>query len=178
VLSAVDTFNKTYVRRELPTRVGLDSGQLLLGNIGSSARGEYRAVGDIVNTAARLQGLNRYLGTRVLLSGATAEGTAGLTTRRLGRFLLVGKQTPVSVLELQHVGSAPERSVSELNEPFDAALRHLEACRWDDAARAFAALLQRAPADGPSLFFAEQCRILPELYPDGGWDGVSRMTVK
>jgi adenylate cyclase len=178
VLGAVDVFNEACVRRELPTRVGLDSGQLLLGNIGSSRRGEYRAVGDIVNTAARLQGLNRHLGTRVLLSGATADGTAGLVTRRLGRFLLVGKLTPVSVLELQQVGGTPEPSTVELNALFDAALRSFSASRWNEASVAFDAVLQTFPDDGPSRFFRDQCRRLRKLHPDGNWDGVLRMSVK
>ncbi|MBN1240311.1 MAG: adenylate/guanylate cyclase domain-containing protein [Gammaproteobacteria bacterium] len=176
VLDAVETFNATYVRRELPTRVGLDSGQLLLGNIGSKARGEYRAVGDIVNTAARLQGLNRYLGTRVLLSGAAAEGVTVLPTRPLGEFLLVGKQTAISVLELQAAGREPERA--ELNERFDRAMRLLRECRWTEAAQAFEAVLERYPDDGPSRFYVSQCMKLRDQYPAGGWDCVIRMTVK
>src|SRR5690606_16115700 len=70
VLEAAEAFNRGQVHGRLPTRIGLDSGQLLLGNVGASERGEFRAVGDIVNTAARLQGLNRLLGTRVLVSSA------------------------------------------------------------------------------------------------------------
>lgn len=178
ILEAVDGFNRAYVRRELPTRIGLDSGPLLLGNIGSRARGEYRAIGDIVNTAARLQGLNRYLGTRVLLSGATANDAEGIVTRPLGRFLLAGKQTPLSVLELQHVGAAPTRERLSANRDFETALKLMIDSRWSEAASAFGSVLDRFPEDGPSRFFIVQCRTLAEAHPAGGWDGVVRMSVK
>ena len=66
ILDAVEEFNRAHADSPLPTRVGLESGEMLLGNIGAEQRYEYRAVGDIVNTASRIQGLNQMLGTRVL----------------------------------------------------------------------------------------------------------------
>src|SRR5690606_11841613 len=104
------------------------------------------------------QGLNRYLGTRVLLSGATTEGAPGLAVRPLGEFLLVGKQTPVAVFELL---SSTEQGASipdELDRRFVAALGVLRECRWDDAARELDALLSVFPGDGPSRFYLDLCR--------------------
>ena len=99
VVVAVDEFNS---RRAppLPTRVGVESGELLLGNFGPEQRVGYRAIGDIVNTASRLEGLNKILGTRVLVSAATLAGNSELAARDLGSFLLRGKSTPLRVLEL------------------------------------------------------------------------------
>jgi len=179
VLRAVDDFNRKRVRRELPTRIGIDSGQLLLGNVGSTQRGEYRAVGDIVNTAARLQGLNRLLGTKILLSAATAVDTPELLVRPLGNFLLLGKRTPVSVLELQQVRTVDsEAAVRDLNEAFAAALLPFQRGLWNEAEAAFLAVVERFPGDAPARFFLEQCRNLPERYSASEWDGILRIAVK
>jgi adenylate cyclase len=99
IIAAVEQFN---ARRTpgLPTRVGVESGELLLGNLGPEQRVGYRAIGDIVNTASRLESLNKVLGTRVLVSTATLAGTSELAARDLGTFLLRGKSTPLGVHEL------------------------------------------------------------------------------
>ena len=180
VLRAVEDFNRERVRRELPTRIGIDSGQLLLGNVGSARRGEYRAVGDIVNTAARLQGLNRLLGTRILMSAATAEDAPELLVRPLGKFLLVGKKTAVSVLELQQAVTSADGAVAvhDLNAAFAAALRLFQQGLWSDAETAFRDVLERFPDDAAARFFLEQCRKVPEQYSAADWDGILRIAVK
>ncbi len=160
----------------LPTRVGLGSGKLLLGSIGSEARGEYRAVGDIVNVAARLESLNRHLGTRVLMTAATAAAVTRHATRPLGRFLLVGKTVPVAVHELLPAGPYAAHRLPDL-QAFGRAVALFEQGRWDDAAREFEALLRDCPADGPSRFYLERARALRARPPDN-WTGVVRMNVK
>lgn len=178
VLAAVEAFNRARAFHELPTRIGVDSGQLLLGNVGASGRGEYRAVGDIVNTAARLQGLNRLLGTRILVSDAAVAEAAGLDYRPLGDFLLVGKRTPVSVLELR-TASGPTAATCELDEAFSEALALFRAGEWRAAEAAFSAIVERFPADRPARFFAAECRRLGASFPGGvGWDGVVRVPTK
>ncbi len=77
IASAVDRFNAASGRLALPTRIGLHSGQLLLGSVGAMDHYEYRAVGDIVNTATRLEGLNKHLGTRLLVERGGAPGAGG-----------------------------------------------------------------------------------------------------
>jgi adenylate cyclase len=174
VRAAVERFN-AHRERRLPTRIGLDSGQLLLGNIGSAVRGEYRAVGDIVNTAARLQGLNRHLGTRVLMSGSTLAHAHGSHTRFLGDFLLVGKSVPVAVFELHSVeGEASER---EEDAGFAEALQDFREGRWRAAATRFAELLRSGSADGPCRFYLDLCARF-ETSPPADWSGVVRMTQK
>lgn len=173
VQAAVDGFNERSERR-LPTRIGLDSGQLLLGNIGSEVRGEYRAVGDIVNTAARLQALNRHLGTRVLLSGATVAHVSGFATRFLGDFLLVGKSVPVAVFEL--LGGEDARLAPEEEAMFAAGLDELRRGRWREASTHFAQL-RSLRDDGPSSFYLDLCA-RHERSPPAGWNGVVRMTQK
>jgi adenylate cyclase len=154
IVDAVAEFNRDRGGMQLPTRVGLESGEVLLGNIGAEQRFEYRAIGDIVNTASRLQGLNALLGTRVLVSDATAVGTPGLVTRNLGAFLLRGKKTPIRVHEPVGFAAASDGAREPLFASFAAALEQFESQRWSDAARAFADILGQFPGDGPSVFYA------------------------
>ena len=100
VAAAVERFNAQPGRPQLPTRIGLHSGTIRLGTIGGAGHLEFRAVGDIVNTASRIEGLNKQLGTRILVSGDTLAETDGLRTRELGTFLLAGKSTPLVIHEL------------------------------------------------------------------------------
>jgi adenylate cyclase len=156
IVAAIAEFNSGRGAQRLPTRVGLESGEMFLGNIGAEQRFEYRAIGDIVNTASRLQGLNRLLGTRVLLSDATLAGVDDLATRDLGAFLLRGKRVPVRVHE--PLGMQPASLDDRLVvAPFAAALELVTAARWDEAERAFREILARVPGDGPSAFYAELC---------------------
>ena len=150
IVAAVDDFNS---RRSppLPTRVGVESGELLLGNFGPEQRIGYRAIGDIVNTASRLEGLNKILGTRVLVSDATLAGTSELAARDLGMFLLRGKSTPLRVQELLDGVESARRPPASA---FGAALEEFAAARWADAHRDFTALRQAFPEDGPTAFYA------------------------
>jgi adenylate cyclase len=150
IVAAVDEFNS---RRSppLPTRVGVESGELLLGNFGPEQRVGYRAIGDIVNTASRLEGLNKILGTRVLVSAATLAGASDLAARDLGTFLLRGKSMPLRVQELL---AAAESARCPPATAFAAALDEFAAARWADAHRDFAALRRAFPEDGPTAFYA------------------------
>jgi adenylate cyclase len=173
ILAAVDEFNAERTTR-LPTRVGLESGELLIGNIGAEQRYEYRAIGDIVNTAARIQGLNQLLGTRALVSGATLEGVAGLPTRALGTFLLRGKLRPVSVHEPLAVVVALD---DDDLETFAAALAVFRSASWAEAHERFAALAARFPADGPSRYY-EALAASHRREPPAEWHGAIRVSAK
>ncbi|HEX5046382.1 MAG TPA: adenylate/guanylate cyclase domain-containing protein, partial [Gammaproteobacteria bacterium] len=167
ILGAVAEFNKHRARR-LPTRIGLESGDLVLGHLGSGPRREYRAIGDMITTASRLQALGKVLGTRVLISDAALAAT-GVRARDLGMFRPRGKAVPLRLfepLEVRAVGADAER----LDESFAAALRCFEAQRWPEAHRAFAAVLDSFPGDGPAMFYRELSRSL-ELGTPASWPG-------
>lgn len=101
----------------LPTRIGLHCGRMTLASVGAAGHYERRAVGDIVNTASRLEQLSKELGTRALVSAATIEGVDGIATRCLGRFTLKGRSRPLEVHEYlgwdgtARAGQCPQRSV-------------------------------------------------------------------
>jgi adenylate cyclase len=175
ILDAVDGFNRKHPDARLPTRIGLESGELLLGNIGAEQRYEYRAIGDIVNTAARIQGLNQLLGTRVLISAATLDELAELKARDVGTFLLRGKRFPVRVLEplIAATCSLGDDGLAE----FAKGLASFRAAAWREAYERFAALAARFPADGPSRYYNVAARgFLSE--PPVAWTGAIRLTAK
>lgn len=99
IKAAITRFNEQS-EYQLATRMGLHFGEMRLGNVGSHEHFEYRAVGDTVNTATRIEGLNKLLGTRILVSSQVINGVQGFFTRELGTFLLKGKAQPITVHEL------------------------------------------------------------------------------
>lgn len=126
------------------TRIGVHSGPASVGNFGSDARFEYTALGDAVNTAARLEGLNKYFGTRVAMSGATAERCPGLPRRAIGRIVLKGKTEPIAVFQ----PLTDEEARSGFMQRYQAAYAAMAA--GDAGAVAlYAELAAERPDDGP-----------------------------
>jgi adenylate cyclase len=146
----------------------------LLGNFGPEQRIGYRAIGDIVNTASRLEGLNKILGTRVLVSAATLAGMSELAARDVGSFLLRGKSAPLRVQELLAPGE-PARCPPAA--AFSAALERFGAGRWTDANRDFVALRHAFPDDGPTAFYAALSADYARE-PPRNWTGAVVITAK
>ena len=143
-------------RIKLPIRIGVHSGEMRIGYVGSSEHGEYRAVGDTVNTAARIEALNKLLGTQVLASETAIDGLeANFSARRLGNFQLAGKNQPVTVYELNEADS---QRAGLLAARFADALDLFDAGRCQAALAGFLRLLEAFPDDGPSLFYVRLCR--------------------
>ena len=165
-------------RSVLPTRLGLHSGEMLIGSFGASRHYEYRAVGDIVNTTSRIQGLNKTLGTRLLASEATSGGLDRFRTRPLGSFLLAGKLTAVSIVELLGRKDAVDDRLRKLCESFGSALDAYRAGRLRDAIDGFEQVLRSEPADGPARFYLERCERLASSKPEGEWTPTIRVDAK
>ncbi|HWC01384.1 MAG TPA: adenylate/guanylate cyclase domain-containing protein [Methylomirabilota bacterium] len=179
IASAVDRFNAGTGRLALPTRVGLHSGRLLLGSVGAMDHYEYRAVGDIVNTATRLEGLNKHLGTRMLVSADVLQGLDGLVSRELGGFLLAGKSRPVLVHEL--IGRVADVTQRDRDRCaiFAEALAAYRRGAWSEAMRLWREVVRaHGGDDGPSQFYLRWCEAHSSNPPDANWDGVVRMDQK
>lgn len=86
------------------TRIGIHTGEVIVGNFGGSTIFDYRALGDPVNTASRLEAVNKHLGTRVCVSEATLSGCTGVVTRPVGQLVLKGKSKPLMVFQPIHEG--------------------------------------------------------------------------
>lgn len=178
ITAAVDQFNQRAGANAMPTRIGIHAGEMLLGNIGAMDHFEYRPVGDIVNTASRLEGLNKFLGTHVLVSHETISRDNGFVRRSVGRFVFKGKSQPVGVYELMAPDQHTTDQKAEVCRLFASGLAAFQDGQWDEAEQWFKRTLRIAPTDGPSLFYIKRCREYKRTPPDGVWDGVVRLDQK
>jgi adenylate cyclase len=178
IAGAMGGFKRSHGETKLPTRIGLHSGEILLGNIGAAHHFEYRPVGDIVNTASRIEGINKYLGTRILISREVRSRVHGFLTRDVGVFLLAGKSRPVHVYEL--VGRLEESTPRQreycaaFEEGIDA-FRHQS---WEEASRRFHETLEIRGEDDPSHFYLNLCARYSRNPPGSAWDGAVPMQSK
>lgn len=158
IVDAVARLNRDDPAHRMPTRLGVDFGPVALARVGAYARYEYRPVGDPVNTASRLQELNKLLKTRVLVSATLARGVTGFQFRDLGGFHLRGKRSPVRVLEL--VGAAEHCTARErdLCREFAPAVAAYDSGAEAEAADRFRALQSRFPEDGPTRYYVERLK--------------------
>jgi adenylate cyclase len=157
IAHAVDRFNDSSPDFKLPTRIGLHSGRLMLGPVGAIDHYEFRAVGDPVNATARIQELNKHLGTRLLASEDVLEGVDEFLTRRLGTFLLAGKTRPLVVHELICRREEADAEQVDAVASFGAALADWERQDWRQAAAGFERLVEER-GDPASRFYAESCQ--------------------
>jgi adenylate cyclase len=155
---AVAGFNRASAPLALPTRIGLNAGWAMVGNVGGSGHFAYSVVGDSVNTASRLESLNKQLGTRLLAEAGMVEGLEEIVTRPLARFLVVGRSQPIRIVEL--ICRQGEAHDAPLLGASARALACLEAGRVARAAEQFEALLAVWPDDGPARFHLAHCRRL------------------
>lgn len=174
IITAVDEFNSQHPDTPLPTRIGLDYGDIVMGHVGAIDHYEYRAVGDIVNTATRIEGLNKILGTRILVSDAVLKRLDGLISRNVGVFMLKGKQQAVTVHEL--IGMTEKHPGANF-DLFSQALGHFQAGKWAQAIELFENYLERQSKDGPCRYYLEQCKT-HLTHPPEKWDGIIRLDQK
>jgi adenylate cyclase len=155
IKTAIDHFNRTS-NFQLITRLGLHCGEMRLGNVGAKEHFEYRAVGDTINTATRIENLNKLLGTRILVSSQVIEGIEGLfLAREIGSFLVKGKSQPITVFELagNNHNVSHQSEWNRLSFVFNEALTLYKQGDWKLALSAFSQVLKEFPDDGPSRFF-------------------------
>ncbi len=178
IIGAVDRFNRTAEALQLPTRIGLHAGEMALGHVGAMDHYEYRAVGDIVNAATRIQGLNKHFGTRILVSADVVSGLDGFLTRRLGTFLLAGKSRPLVIHEL--IAPRAEASARQVGLVglFAEALAAYEARAWRRAHEIWSALIREYGDDPVSRFYLRCCEQYQAEPPGESWTGVVRVDRK
>jgi len=155
----------------LVTRIGLHTGVANVGNFGSTARVDYTALGENINLASRMEGLNKYLGTEVLITSDTQTGITGrLITRFLGNFKLKGFEKAVGVHELAcQIDKAP--AYAPLHSAFAEALKLFQARDFAGAQAAFERVLAINPKDGPAKFYLKFLAELHEHPLPADWQG-------
>lgn len=169
-LTALRPAYRERVGRDLFMRIGINTGPAIVGNMGSQRRFDYSMLGDAVNLAARLEGVNKEFGTFTLISGATrARLGAAFALKEIGCVGVVGRKEPVHIFE-----PLPEPDAAAEQLAFKAALDCFSAGEFADAASRFE---QLADADRTAAIYAERCRDLSAA-PPPVWDGVWRLTNK
>lgn len=140
----------------LPTRIGMHCGAMTLARVGAADHYEHRAVGDIVNTASRLEQLSKRLGSRLLVSEGVVEGVDDVVTRRLGSFSLPGRRDPLVVHELLGRSADVRHVWAEVLPHFDAGVAAYEAGDRIAAQKAFADALALRKDDTVTRWFIAQ----------------------
>lgn len=152
----------------LRVRIGLNTGLASIGNLGSTKRFSYTAMGDEVNLASRLEGVNKQYGTFIMLSEKTrALAGAAIETRELDFIKVKGKNKPIRVYELLGLeGETPADRLADARR-FEEGLAAYRERRWDEAERVFRSL----PKDEPSALFLKRCEHFRHEPPPADWDG-------
>ncbi len=162
----------------LPTRIGLHTGTIRLGTVGTAQHLEYRALGDIVNTASRIERLNKQLGTHVLASAETVAGVDDLLVRDVGSFYLAGKGTPVGVYQVLGPAGNGAGILEEPMRQFAEALDVFRQGHWKAAEDLFRLCCARDPADGVAVFYANRCAAYRRSGADSFHEGAIRLDTK
>ncbi len=155
-------------------RCGINSGEAIVGNMGSLDKFNYTAIGDSVNLASRLEGINKVYGTNLIISEYTYELVKEFfVVRELDKIRVVGKSEPTLIFELlgeKNVGVSDEAKMllSEYNE----GIGLYKERRFGEALEKFRKIVERFPYDGPSKLYVQRCEIFKDFPPKDDWDGV------
>ncbi|MEA3291776.1 MAG: adenylate/guanylate cyclase domain-containing protein, partial [Pseudomonadota bacterium] len=159
-------------------RIGLEAGMVHVGHSGGGGSFVYSIVGDCANTASRVEGLNKHIGTQVLATEAVVEGFENLLLREVGKFQFVGKSECVGIVEVVSKFELASPAQITLCERFAEAMACYRKTDWRKAQRLFEDVLQSYVNDGPAQFYWHQCQKYLDGEPVLEEPGVIRMSKK
>jgi adenylate cyclase len=172
----------TGLRRDIPefiVRMGLATGEVVLGTVGSDISKSYTVIGDIVNTASRLEGVNKVFGTSIIVSDETSRlAQHAVITRELDLITVAGKTEPLRVHELVCKTDDLTAVITELRDTFATGLAAYREQEWQTASKLFSDCLALQPSDGPSQIFLNRIAVFKESPPEQDWAGVWNLDVK
>lgn len=163
---------------ELEIGVGLNTGPMVVGNMGSDVRVDYTVLGDAVNLGSRLEGTTKQYDVRIVLAESTYEAVKPhVVARRLGAVRVKGRREPVRIYELRALGEPTERDRAIIGT-FEAGLDAWAQRRFEVAREAFEATVAAWPADPPSALYLRALGEFSRAPPPPDWDGVITLTSK
>lgn len=166
-------------RPELKMRIGLFTGTAVVGNMGSKQRMDYTMMGDTVNTAARLEGVNKFYRTYTLIGEQTRnEAGSRMVTREIDLITVLGKKEPVRIYELVGYAEDMNPNIREVTEKYAEGLKAYRNQNWERAEHFFKAALKDSPEDGPSQTLLARCAHFRTNPPSESWDGSFMMESK
>ena len=185
--AAIEELNKELpnlvgLRRGAPTlrvHMGIATGEVIVGTIGSAVSKSFTVIGDTVNVASRLVGANEVYGTRIVISEETLRlARQEVEARELDLITVVGRSEPIRIYEL--LGRAGEllSGEDELANEFENGLNAYRAREWVPAERHFQRCLAMRPADRPSALYIERISEMRTIPPPADWNGVSHLVKK
>ncbi|MBF0153982.1 MAG: adenylate/guanylate cyclase domain-containing protein [Magnetococcales bacterium] len=163
----------------MKVRIGLNSGPMVVGNMGSAQRMDYTIMGDAVNLAARLEGANKFYSTFTMLSQFTyKQAEEFIDARQLDVVRVVGKKEPVGIYELLDRKGATSGPLADCVAQYNKGLEKYRARDFAGALQEFTKALDIIAQDGPSLTYQQRCQEYIQTPPPADWDGVFQFTSK
>ncbi|MDR2576227.1 MAG: adenylate/guanylate cyclase domain-containing protein [Treponema sp.] len=163
----------------LLTRIGINTGSIVAGNMGTKNKMNYTIMGNAVNLASRLEGVNKQYGTYILTTRATLDETGEMfLSRKLDKVRVVGINEPVQLYELLGTRDEAKEWQKEMVQHFENAISLFEKRDWTAAAEAFQCTLISNPNDSPSRIYLGRCEAYQKNPPQKDWDGVFNLDSK
>lgn len=178
----LDSLRESWKERGLPelrARIGINTGDMIVGNMGSNKKFDYTVMGDSVNLASRLEGANKLYKTEIMISSDTCDALGGkFEVRKLDTIRVKGKKKPVEIYELIGHKGEIDVSMDTMLKDYNGAMEKYQNRDWDNAEKIFKNIFDKYNGDGPSKVYLERCIYFKENPPADDWDGVYTFTTK
>jgi adenylate cyclase len=167
------------ISKPLRTRIGINTGDMFVGNMGTANRLDYTMMGHSVNLAARLEGVNKQYNTYQLISEFTYEKIKDrILTRKLDRVRVVNIKIPIRLYELVSTVEEKTKAITDFLESFENALTEFENQNFNESLKLFLLTKDLSPEDAAIDIYIDRCRKFIKTPPADGWDGVYNLTMK